>query len=101
VTIPENVVLTFFSRCINLGAIVNLPRARNMISFVFPARLDFAMTDPVFREAYEAVRKAHTGDAWSALTPRQIAEAIYQEIRRIDSNQASLDVPPKTPNVPA
>ena len=43
------------------------------------------MTDPVFQQAFDAVRKSWSDAAWSALTPRQISEAIYQEIRRIDA----------------
>ena len=39
------------------------------------------MTDPVFHQAYETVRARYTDEAWSALTPRQITEAIYRERR--------------------
>lgn len=46
------------------------------------------MTDPVFQEAYDNVRRFHSKEGWSALTPRQITEAIYQEIRRIDALRA-------------
>lgn len=51
-------------------------------------RLDIAMTEPVFQQAFEIVRKSYSDEAWSALTPRQITEAIYQEIRRIDASTA-------------
>jgi hypothetical protein len=56
------------------------------------------MTDPVFQEAYAAVRGAYSREAWSALTPRQITEAIYREIRRIDSglSDAAAGLPPES-----
>ncbi len=44
------------------------------------------MTDPVFQKAYDTVRKTYNGEAWGALTPREITEAIYREIRRIDAD---------------
>ena len=47
------------------------------------------MTDPVFQQAYEIVRRSYTDETWGALTPRQITEAIYQEIRRIDARLAA------------
>jgi hypothetical protein len=47
------------------------------------------MTDPVFQKAYEAVRASFTPDGWAALTPRQITDAIYREIRRLDAGQAA------------
>ena len=55
------------------------------------------MTDPVFQQAYEAVRGAYSRDAWGALTPRQITDEIYREIRRIDSGlwDAATDLPPE------
>ena len=52
------------------------------------SRAGSAMTDPIFQQAYEAVRMTFSGDAWNALSPRQITEAIYQEIRRIDAARA-------------
>jgi hypothetical protein len=42
------------------------------------------MSDSVFQEAYTRVRARHTDQAWFALTPREIADSIYQEIRLID-----------------
>lgn len=42
------------------------------------------MTDPVFQQAYETVRRAYSEEAWNALTPRQITDALYREIRRLD-----------------
>jgi hypothetical protein len=43
------------------------------------------MTDPVFQQAFENVRKSCSDEAWNAMTPRQITDAIYQEIKRIDT----------------
>lgn len=48
------------------------------------------MTDPVFHQAYETVRSRYSDEAWSALTPRQITEAIYREIRGIDAGRAAI-----------
>jgi hypothetical protein len=45
------------------------------------------MTDPVFQKAYEVVRASFTPSGWAALTPRQITDAIYREIRRLDAGQ--------------
>ena len=52
------------------------------------SRAGSVMTDPIFQQAYEAVRMTFSGDSWNALSPRQITEAIYQEIRRIDAARA-------------
>ena len=68
------------------------PRALFVLSS--PAALRAAMTDPVFQQAYEAVRLSFSDDAWSALSPRQITEVIYQEIRRIDAARARESQPP-------
>jgi hypothetical protein len=43
------------------------------------------MSDQVFQIAYRAVRKSYSNEAWGTLTPRQITEEIYREIRRIDA----------------
>jgi len=47
------------------------------------------MADPVFMQAYEMVRRSYSDEAWNALTPRQITDAIYREIRRIDARIAA------------
>jgi hypothetical protein len=49
------------------------------------------MSDPVFQQAFETVRNSWSNEAWSMLTPRQITEAIYREIRRIDAGTARED----------
>ena len=43
------------------------------------------MSDQIFQQAYDRVRHRHSEDAWLALSPRQITEAIYQEMRQIDA----------------
>jgi hypothetical protein len=47
------------------------------------------MSDGVFQVAYEKARQRYSNDSWLALTPRQITEAIYQEIRLIDAERAA------------
>jgi hypothetical protein len=42
------------------------------------------MRDQIFQNAYARVRGRHTDQAWFALSPREITDAIYQEIRAID-----------------
>ena len=42
------------------------------------------MTDQIFQDAYARVRGRHTDQAWFALTPREITDLIYREIRVID-----------------
>jgi len=43
------------------------------------------MSDHIFQQAYDRVRHRLSEDAWLALSPRQVTEAIYQEMRRIDA----------------
>jgi hypothetical protein len=45
------------------------------------------MNDGSFQEAYARVRSRYDDQAWIALTPRQITEAIYQEIRLLDAER--------------
>ena len=42
------------------------------------------MNDDIFQEAYARVRGRHDDQAWFSLSPRQITDAIYHEIRLID-----------------
>ena len=46
------------------------------------------MPDPVFQQAFDAVRKSCPVEVWDMLSSRQITELVYQEMRRIDANQA-------------
>lgn len=47
------------------------------------------MSDHIFQEAYSRVRARHTEETWLALTPSQITDAIYREIRAIDAERAA------------
>lgn len=47
------------------------------------------MSDPLFQEAYARARKRFGDDGWVALNPRQITDAIYEEIRQIDAERAA------------
>ncbi len=42
------------------------------------------MSDKIFQDAYARVRGRHDDQAWFALSPREITDAIYREIRVID-----------------
>jgi hypothetical protein len=41
-----------------------------------------------FRQAFIAARARFKADAWLALSPREQANAIYRELRRIDVERA-------------
>ena len=58
------------------------------------------MSDPVFQQAFATVRGSWSDDAWSSLTPRQITEAIYLEIRRIDAVRRVKRPSPRFPPPP-
>ena len=47
------------------------------------------MSNRTFQEAYDRVRSRYDDLEWQALTPRQIADAIYREIRAIDAENNS------------
>lgn len=42
------------------------------------------MSEHTFQDAYARVRGRHGDQAWYALSPREITELIYREIRAID-----------------
>lgn len=46
------------------------------------------MSDHIFHDAYARVRARYEDQAWFALSPREIADSIYREIRAIDSERA-------------
>jgi hypothetical protein len=48
------------------------------------------MSDQVFQNAYARVRGRHTDQAWFALSPREITDSIYREIRVIDSERMCM-----------
>jgi len=43
--------------------------------------------DQVFQDAYARVRGRHSDQAWFALSPREITDSIYREIRIIDNER--------------
>jgi hypothetical protein len=47
------------------------------------------MSDRIFQTAYDRVRARHSDEEWLALSPRQITDAIYKEIRAIDAERAA------------
>jgi hypothetical protein len=48
------------------------------------------MSDQIFQDAYARVRARHTDQAWFALSPREITDSIYREIRLIDDERLML-----------
>ena len=42
------------------------------------------MSDQIFQDAYARVRGRHDDQTWFGLSPRQITDSIYHEIRNID-----------------
>jgi len=51
------------------------------------------MSDQIFQEAYSRVRAQHSEEEWLALSPRQITDAIYREIRLIDAERTQKPPP--------
>jgi hypothetical protein len=47
------------------------------------------MSDHVFQDAYARVRGRHGDQDWFALSPREITDSIYHEIRIIDQERLS------------
>ncbi len=45
------------------------------------------MSDQVFQNAYARVRARHSDQAWFALSPREITDSIYREIRILDAER--------------
>lgn len=42
------------------------------------------MSDQIFLDAYARVRGRHDDQVWYSLSPREITDSIYREIRLID-----------------
>jgi hypothetical protein len=42
------------------------------------------MSDHIFQDAYARVRGRHDDQSWFALSPREITDSIYREIRMLD-----------------
>ena len=55
------------------------------------------MNDHTFQDAYARVRGRHDDLAWFALSPRQITDSIYREIRNIDTERMQLAESVATP----
>jgi hypothetical protein len=47
------------------------------------------MSDSVFQDAYARVRNRHDDHSWFALSPREITDAIYREIKLIDRERVT------------
>ncbi len=52
---------------------------------------EFCMSDQIFQDAYVRVRGRYSDRAWFALSPREITDSIYREIRAIDSERLTAD----------
>lgn len=50
-----------------------------------------------FQEAYRRARGRYTQEQWLALTPQQITDAIYREMRAMDSAAQPLQPDPAEP----
>ena len=55
------------------------------------------MSDQVFQNAYARVRGRHDDQSWFALSPREITDSIYREIRNIDTERMQLAESVATP----
>ncbi len=55
------------------------------------------MSDQIFQDAYARVRGRHTDQAWFALSPREITDSIYREIRVIDCERLLCQETDATP----
>ncbi len=49
-----------------------------------PRRKGNLMSDQIFQDAYTRVRGRHDDQSWFALSPREITDSIYREMRAID-----------------
>jgi len=46
------------------------------------------MSDRIFQDAYDRVRSSHDDQTWFSLSPREITDSIYREIRALDRQRA-------------
>jgi hypothetical protein len=93
--LDKNEALTFFSRCISISFNVNVTQGRK--AFERRNTAEVQMKDQIFQDAYARVRGGHTDQAWFALSPLEITDAIYREIRAIDRERltsSEADDPP-------
>jgi hypothetical protein len=54
------------------------------------------MSDQVFQEAFARVRARYSDAEWQTMSPQQVVEEIYREMRVIDVEQVETP-PPKRP----
>ena len=52
------------------------------------------MSDRIFEQAYARVRGRHSDKEWFSLTPRDITNAVYSEIRAIDHERVKASSDP-------
>ena len=55
------------------------------------------MSDHIFQDAYARVRGRHDDQSWFALSPREITDLIYREIRIIDNERLLCREEPSVP----
>ncbi len=58
------------------------------------------MSDQIVHDAYTRVRTRYTDEAWFALPPRAITDAIYEEMRQIDAERLGDAIPDQAAAVP-
>ena len=59
------------------------------------------MSDSVFQAAYSRVRGHYDDRSWYALSPQQITDSIYREIRAIDRERSVVTPDNDKPSVVA
>lgn len=59
------------------------------------------MSDSIFQAAYSRVRAHYDDQSWYALSPQQITDSIYREIRVIDRERAIMKPDNDKPSVAA
>ena len=55
------------------------------------------MSDQVFEDAYTRVRGCYSDEAWFGLSPREVTNLIYREMRRIDLARSEAEARPPVP----
>ena len=73
-------------RCISNSFNVNVIQSYRSANVQKPGG---AMSDQVFQDAYSRVRGRFSDREWFGMTPREITDAIYREIRIIDQERLS------------
>jgi hypothetical protein len=43
-----------------------------------------SQSDPIFRQAFDNVRSRHSAREWLLISPQQVTQEIYAELRRLD-----------------